>query len=411
MSFALLIVFRSVLGALLAGFCVFAFLTVWAARKWRRARKPLDPNWLPGVTILKPVRGVESPHVYSNFVSFCTQEYPVNRLQIVFGCLDAADPIIPFIHRLQEENPLLRIDLVVSTPEAVRGANLKVCNLLAMLPVAVHDLLILCDSDMRVEQDYVRRVVAPFRPHTDENSTESTREVGLVTCPYRGFRPQSLPAMLELIGIGADFIPSALLSRALEGVGFAFGSTIVLPRAVLKQIGGFEGLLDDLADDFRLGERTRAAGYEVVLSDYVVDDVLGNETFAAMWNRRLRWAKTVRSCRPIGYAGLFVTNGTAMGLLFCAAMGFNPIGLYALLAALVLRLTAAAIIALTCTEDHNLIRSLPLLPVSDLLGVCLYTASYFGNEIVWRGQRFKLLPGGKLEMLDGTAKQKSQTSG
>jgi ceramide glucosyltransferase len=313
--------------------------------------------------------------------------------------LNADDPAIPLIRRLQTDYPHLRIDLVCNGIRAFRGPNLKVCNLLAMLPLAQFDLLVLCDSDMRVEPDYVRRVVAAFRPDgtSPSHTLPSVNGVGLVTCPYRGSSVESLPAVLEALGIGADFIPGALVSRAMEGVGFAFGSTIALPRHVLEQIGGFEAILNELADDFRLGESTRAAGYEVVLSDYMVDDVLGAERFVGMWNRRLRWARTVRSCRPWGYAGLFITNGTALGLLFWAAMGFNIVGSTVLVSALSLRLATTAAIGATCTSDRNLIRYLPLLPISDVLSLCLYMASYFGNRIIWRGETFKLLPGGKME--------------
>ncbi len=387
----MMLIVHFVLNLMLAAFVFYSGLTIWAARKWARSRTALTPEFLPPVTILKPVRGVDA-HAYANFVSFCRLDYPADRVQLLFSALDADDPALALAERLQAEFPERDIEIVRPGPEAMRGPNRKVCNLAAMLPTAKHDLLVLCDSDMRVEPDYLRRLVTPFRP---EEATTG-RGVGLVTCPYRGCAPESLPAALEALGIGSDFIPSALVSRALEGVSFAFGSTIALPKSVLAELGGFEALFDELADDFRLGNGAAQAGYTVVLSDVIVDDVLGAERFGPMWSRRLRWARTVRSCRPAGYAGAVITHGIALALLFLLASHFALYGWLTFGAVLLLRLGVALFVAHRYTRDPNIARFLPLLPLSDLLGFALYMGSYCGSRIVWRGERFRLLPGGKL---------------
>ena len=206
-----------------------------------------------------------------------------------------------------------------------------------MLPHAKHDLLVLCDSDMRVRPDYLLRIAAPFEEKDGQAGELQTAKrdrtaVGLVTCPYRGASVKSVAAALEALSIGADFIPAVLVSRAVEGVSFALGSTIVVPRPILDEIGGFLPLVDELADDYRIGNAVHRAGYRVVLSDYVIDDVLGPESFTKMWSRRLRWARTVRSCRPAGYASAAITHGMVFGLLFLAASGFSASG-WAVLAA------------------------------------------------------------------------------
>lgn len=407
-----MLILQIVLGLLVCANVVYALLTLSAARLWHRARRPLNPDWTPGVTILKPVRGADA-EAYDNFVSFCRQDYPADRFQLLFGALDADDTALVLACRLKAEFPHLDIEIAGGSPESLLGHNRKVSNMARMLPHARHDLLVLCDSDMRVQPDYLRRIVAPFDPEYAANATEAPASgspdrhptpdtphpvppVGLVTCPYRGHHALSFAAKLEALGIGADFIPSAFVSRMLEGVGFAFGSTIALPRSVLDRIGGFEAIADELADDFRLGQGAAQNGYQVVLSDYVVDDVLGREKLGAMWTRRLRWARTVRACRPAGYAGSFVTHGTVLALLFLAATRFSVAGWLVLGAVLAVRMAVAGWIGLRYTEDADLIRSLPLLPVSDLLSFALYVASYCGRHILWRGERFRLLPGGRI---------------
>jgi ceramide glucosyltransferase len=401
----LLLGVRALLGLCLLGYGFYAALSIWAARKWRLQAPAANADWSPGVTILKPVRGVDA-EAWENFVSFCLLDYPKNRLQILFGALDSEDPAIELARKLQSLYPQIDIGIITRSDAGPTGNNRKVCNLLSMLPHAKHDLLALCDSDMRVRPDYVRRIVAPFAPKEPayrSNQSEiipNLKSVGLVTCPYRGTCVQSFAAILEALGIGSDFIPSALVSAALEGASFAFGSTIVIPRAVLDEIGGFEPLLDELADDYRLGNGVHRAGYRVVLSDYVIEDVLGAEQFGPMWSRRLRWARTVRACRPGGYAGAFITYGTALGGLFLASTGFGPIGWGVFAATLLVRFGSALWISTRYTGDRAILTFLPLLPISDLLCAALYVTSYLGNHIEWRGERFRLLAGGRLERIE-----------
>ena len=394
----------------LAAYVFYALASVVAAQRWRRSRGPVNSEWTPAVTILKPVCGTE-PEAYENFASFCRLDYPADKVQIVFGALNASDPALSLARQLQADFPAA--DIAIRTPsEPMPGHNLKVCNLLSMLPAARHDLLVLSDSDMRVEPDYLRRIVAPFEENkgkgnreqgTENNAVAQQSKIGLVTCPYRGKNPRSFAACLEALGIGADFMPSVMTSRMLEGVAFAFGSTIVLPRAVLEELGGFEALTEQLADDFRLGNGAAKAGYTVILSDYVVDDLLGAETFRAMTARRLRWARTTRSCRPAGYAGSLVTHGLPFALLFLCASQFHSPGWLALGVTLALRFLTAAWITLRCTRDFAALRCLPLLPLSDLFNFGLFLASFCGNKLIWRGETFRLLPGGQIQKAPGGA--------
>jgi ceramide glucosyltransferase len=239
---------------------------------------------------------------------------------------------------------------------------------------------------MRVEEDYLRRIAAPF----------ADPAVGLVTCPYRGFAPGSLAARLEALGIGADFTPSVFVAYYLWGVRPAFGSTIALTKETLREIGGFEALANELADDYRLAEAVDRLGKRVVLSDYVVDDSLGAESFGATWARRLRWAKTSRMMRPGPYAGAFITFTLPLGLLFAASTGFGGVGWMALAGAYLVRCAAALWVATACTRDPNVFRSLPLLPLSDLVSAALWLCSFFGSTILWRGERFRVARGGRL---------------
>jgi ceramide glucosyltransferase len=222
------------------------------------------------------------------------------------------------------------------------------------------------------------------------------RPLGLVTCPYSGALPVGPAAILEAIGIGADFMPAVLVSRILEGISFGLGSTMVIPREALDAVGGFEPLRDQLADDYQIGNRIKRAGYELMLSDYVAESILGPVRAKEMWSRRLRWARTTRACRPGGYAGLVITHGFALALLLCCALGFSPAGREILLTVAALRLSTAACVAIAA-GDRVVLRHLYIVPASDLVTFALYLVSFCGKSVRWRGEEFRLLDDGLLE--------------
>jgi ceramide glucosyltransferase len=265
-----------------------------------------------------------------------------------------------------------------------------------MYAKAKHDILLVADSDIRVEPDYLRRVVAPLRPQ------DRMARVGMVTCLYRGARATTLAGLLENIGISSTFGPEVCSARALEGVKFALGSTIVMRRELLERIGGFPALADYLADDFLLGNYTARAGYEVVLSDCVVEHVSGPDTMSEMWKHQLRWGRSTSASRPWGYRGLILTYGTATSLMALLAWGFSSFALGLFAATTLVRFLPVFVVGVWGLKDRSLARYFWLAPIRDLITFGVWVVSFFGDEIEWRGANFRVLPGGKLAPLDKT---------
>lgn len=371
-------------GLALAGiaYSVFALLGALAWQIDRRKQRALGLNFTPPVTILKPVRGADD-EAYENFASFCRQDYP--DYQIVFGVRTENDPAVPIIRRLMADFPERDIELVVSADEL--GHNAKVSNLQNILSKAKHNLLLIADSDIRVEPDYLRRVVAPMRQE----------HVGMVTCLYRGVNAQSFAARLENIGITAGFAPDVCSARLLQGVKFAFGSTIVFRRDLLERSGGFAAIADYLADDYLLGQAAAEAGYEVVLSDYVVEHVADKVGFGEMLKHQLRWAQAVRLSRPWGFLGLILTYGTATSLLALVAWGFSGFAWILFAVVMSARFLTVFVVGVFSLKDRALARYCWLVPIRDLVTFGVWAKSFFDDEICWRGETFKILPGGKLE--------------
>jgi ceramide glucosyltransferase len=376
-----MITLHTVLTALVACSWIYYALAMVAALRWRRSARAIEQAEPPPVSILKPLRGAD-PEQEASFGTFLQLDYP--RYQVVFGALDSTDSALETARCVQRD--YTGVDVAIAVGGEVYGLNRKACNLDNMLREAKHDLLVLCDSDMHVEPDYLRRVTAPFADPT----------VGLVTCLYRGYKPRGTAAALEALGIGADFAPSVLVANMTEGMSFAFGSTIALRTETLARIGGFRVLADYIADDYLLGRRVRDLDLRVVLSDYVVDDVIGCTSFRDMWTRRVRWARTVRAMRPSGYTGSGITHGVVLALLLAISFGGSGWGIAALAATLVWRAIAALFVC-RCTRDTNVMRSLHLLPLSDLVGLAVWVAGLLGRSVEWRGERFRVGRDGRLE--------------
>lgn len=384
-AFSLLFVVR--VGLLICVVAALAYYTlaIIAGCLWARDRqrqRALGLGFAPPVSILIPVRGADV-EAYENFASFCRQDYP--EFQLIFGCRDEHDSAVPIVRQLQTDFPTRPIDLVISAHEI--GTNAKVSNLHNMLTNAAHEHLIMVDSDIRVTPDYLRRVLAPMQQ----------AHVGMVTCLYRGANATTFAARLENIGIASTFGPEVMSSRALEGIKFALGSTVVTRRAILDQIGGFPAVADYLADDFVLGNLTAAAGYEIVLSDYVVDHIAAPDTIKTMLRHQLRWGRAVRISRPKGYAGLILTYGLATSLLLLWALGGTTFGWGLVTLTFLLRFVTALFAGVVLMQDRALLKYLWLVPLRDWFGFLVWLVSFGGNEIYWRGHRFVVLRNGKIK--------------
>jgi ceramide glucosyltransferase len=252
-----------------------------------------------------------------------------------------------------------------------------------MLTAATNDLVVMSDSDIRVTPDFLRTVAAEFQ---DSN-------IGVATCPYRAVPGASIWSRLEATGMNTDFWGSALVARMLEGMHFAVGPTIVARRRVLQSIGGFNRLKDYLAEDFVMGKFASEAGHGVILSSYVVEHHIGSTTFRQNVAHRLRWARSTRRSRPLGYAGQLFTMPFPLAVLTClAAPSWWPVLPFAF------AVRALAAYTVSARVLHSKINWL-LLPVEDLIGFFFWIAGFFGNTISWRGRRYQLFPDGRFELI------------
>jgi len=362
---------------------LYYLVCLWSAASFLRKRKASQATRsrraLPPVSILKPLKGVD-PEIYESFRSHCLQDYP--EYEIIFGISHPDDPAVASVRHLQQEFPGRAIRLVVC--EKILGTNVKVSNLAQMLGTARYEHLLVNDSDIQVERDYLARAMAPL---ADE-------QAGMITCLYRGIAAPTLWSKLECLGISTDFCAGVLVAQQIEGgLHFGLGSTLAFRRSDLARAGGFEAVVDFLADDYELGRRIAGLGLQVRLSEVVVETHLPAYDMRSFFAHQLRWARGVRDARIGGYLGLVSTFGLMWALVNVIAAGGRPWSWGVLGVVAFLRLGVALAVGRVVLGDRELAKNLWLLPVRDLIAVYVWMVSLAGHRVTWRGDRFELQNG------------------
>jgi ceramide glucosyltransferase len=351
----------------------------------RKSREMAHSGFHPPVSLLKPLHGAEL-NLAAHIASFFEQDYP--NYEILFCARCASDPGLRVARQVAACYPSVPAKfLVTGEPTYI---NAKVSSLEKMAAAASTDIFIISDSDVRVTPNYIREVVAPF-VHP---------KVGAATCLYRGVADEGLWAKLEAAGMSVEMTSGVLVANMMEGMQFTLGPTMAVRRGCVDEMGGFGYLGPYCADDFVLGNQVAALGYEVVLSDHVIDHVVLNLKFAASVKHQVRWMKSTRFSRPKGHFGTSLTFGVPFGLIaaFAAWCLHRPHLALALFAYSALaRALMAAVISAAVVKDRNVLQTTLLYPLRDLLGFCYWAASYTSTQVLWRGQAYRLREGGLMQ--------------
>ena len=368
------------LAALVAGSVVYGVLAVVAAVRYRAVCPPELGEATP-ISVLKPLAGVDDG-LEENLRSFFEQRYA--DFEILFAVRSPKDPAIALVEKLRAQYPAVRTRLLVTGEPPY--ANAKVYSLDRMLAAARHSLVVMADSDVRVNGSMLETIAREFQD----------ARVGLSTCPYRAVPGHSFWNLLEALGLNTEFMTGVLVARLLDGMRFALGPTIAARRATLERIGGFDAVKDFLAEDFVMGKLAAERGDGVILSSYVIEHRIGAQRLGPNLKHRLRWNRSTRRSRPWGYLGQIFTNPLPLALLLWM---LEPEWWPLAAAALVCRTAAAWAAAGLALRDRLTGRFWWLLPVQDVVAFLMWIGGFFGNTILWRGRRYNLLPDGRFQPL------------
>lgn len=346
----------------------------------------------PGVSVLKPVHGLE-PRLRENLESYFQQDYP--KYELLFCARYASDPALAVASELAAQYPHVPVRIV--TCGEPPGANAKLHSLATMFDAAAHPIMIFSDSDVYAAPSYIRDVTAPL----------SDRKVGVTNCLYRGVPLGGVWSLLAALGMTIEMPAGVLIARMLEGMKFALGPTLATRRDVIETIGGLRQFQDYCAEDFEIGRCAHAAGYRVLLSGHIIDHMSADTAFKKSFAHQVRWMLSTRFSRPAGHAGTIFTFAAPfgiLGLIACAMLGRADIGVLLLLWSWINRVLQAVGIGYATLDDKLSLKYAWLYWLHDLQGFIVWCASYLGSEVIWRGERYKLTHGGKMVKTRGQGK-------
>jgi ceramide glucosyltransferase len=373
---------------------VFLGMVLVGAGRFRQEARRQDrslaegPEFLPGVTLFKPLHGAEAG-LEGNLRSFFEQDYgsDLTRVEMLFCARTLDDEGMKIARRVAAEYPGVLSRFVASgEPWA---ANAKACSMTVMAKAAMHDLWVISDSDVRVDREYLRRVVLPF----------ADGKVGCVTCLYRGVAVGGIWTELEAVGMTVEMSSGVLAANLMEPMQFALGPTMVARRECVAEIGGFEAMVEYCADDFVLGNWIAAKGHRVVLSGHTIDHVVLNVGFMDSIRHQVRWMKSTRFSRPKGHFGTGLTFGVPFGILALVGallLGTPVLGWCCLGFSLIGRILQGWVVARFVVRERRPWRTAMLFPVRDLMGIFFWAASYGSHKILWRGEVYELLAEGRM---------------
>jgi ceramide glucosyltransferase len=355
----------------------------------RYARRPdAWPTSFPAVSVLKPLHGDE-PRLFDNLASFLAQDYR-GPIRFVFGVSDPADAAVAAIDRLKQAFPQADLQFVADPQR--HGRNGKVSNLVNMSREIAGEVVVLADSDMLVDPDYLTRVVGALEQPG----------VGAVSCLYRGISLPSFWSRLATGWVDTSFLPNLIVGVTLGLAHPCMGSTIALRRQTLDRIGGFAAFAGHLADDYEIGAAVRRLGLKVVVP---ARPVLGHTSAAtslsALLRQELRWARTIKTVDFGGFAGSLVTHVVPLALLTAALDGFRTRDWLLLVLVALLRFSLIMQVKRFVRKDTA---DLSLVLLRDLLSFAVFIGSFWPGSIEWRGHRFGVRSDGLLTTRDNTGR-------
>ncbi len=367
------------------GYLLMLLWGVWRFRRRHACPPQTADSQLPAVTMMKPLYGLE-PGLEKNLETFFLQDYP--QFEILFGTRDASDPALEVVRRLCQRHPKVNVRIVYSG-EPTR-ANAKVCTLEEMFRYTVHEYIVISDSDVSVGREYLRRLIPPL----------CGGRTGLVMCLYRGVPTGGLWSSLEALGMSVEMTGGVLAASMMGEVDFALGPTMATTRTAVDAAGGIAQLADYCADDYVLGNRIQQAGYKVEFSSEIINHYVVNRSFAASVRHNLRWMKSTLHSIPGGHMSSVLGYAMPFGLL--AALGGTlgghaVLGMELLAWTLLNRLLMCAAVGWGVVGDRRALTHCWLYPLRDLMGFLFWVGSYMGSTVEWRGERYKLLKGGRMQ--------------
>jgi ceramide glucosyltransferase len=363
----------AVLGLIGYGLQIWA---VWATLqercKDRGKESTAIPLPLPGISILKPLKGLDD-NLFDNLASICMQDYP--EYEVIFSLRDQNDPAYKVAGKIKDKYPDKDITILVERCNA--GLNPKINNLIPAYKIAKFEHILISDSNIMVDKNYLREIVGPMRDP----------EVGLVSNMIKGTGGRTFGSIFENLHLNSFVLGSVCFLDKLLKMPCVVGKSMLMKKQDIEAIGGFKAVKDVLAEDYLIGQKMHKMGKKVILSSYIIKNVNEYWGIRKFINRHTRWGKLRWKIGGIRYFSELFSNAVFMSVL--------PIFLWE--PSRITLAFAAGVSSIKILGDFYIGRKIKikmsfllyfLSPVKDIIIGLIWFAPILSTTVVWRGNRY-----------------------
>jgi ceramide glucosyltransferase len=277
----------------------FAMAVQWASAAVARLRRRLPParHQARDFSIVAPLAGGhDASAAYIGNLAALSQA----GAEVLICVADETDDAIARTRALWPQAPIL-----VGSDHTF---NPKLNNVRKGLEAASRPVVALCDAGIVLGVDELAAASAPL-----------SAQVGLVLALKAGQQPENFAAEMECAYINGHQARFLLAADRL-GMPVASGGVTILERDTLLRIGGHQGFLNYIADDYSVVRAVRdRLGLTTWLGNFMPRMPVGRRRWADVWRRQVRWGST-RLNLPIEVKALVLFE-PAIGWLVAALAG------------------------------------------------------------------------------------------
>jgi ceramide glucosyltransferase len=341
---------------------------------------PSSRHFCPPISILKPLKGLDDA-LFDNLVSFCNQDYP--DYEIIFSLEEAKDPALKVAQRIKELYPHKKISIVIKQMDF--ALNPKVNNLIAAYRISQFPYILISDSDVRVDNQYLAEIIKHMKdPH-----------VGLVSNLIRGIGSRTLGSLLENLHLNSFVIGNVALLVQFFRMPVVVGKSILVRRKDFEEIGGFDAVKNVLAEDYIIGQRMHKKGTKVITTGYMVNAVNHYRTLKLFFKRHARWGKMRWRLGGIGYIPEILSNAVFIACLPLVFLGPTPRTISLALMVSLLKILGDYSLGKRISSIHQF-RHYLLSPIKDIIIGLIWFVPFFSRTVTWRNNTYKITKGSLL---------------
>jgi ceramide glucosyltransferase len=389
-------IFYIFFGITILGLTVYCF-QILAIRKTLQGKdtgtieeNSFTPEPCPPVSILKPLKGLDD-NLFDNLESICLQNYPV--YEVIFSLQDYNDPAYKVVRKIKDKYPGKDITILVERCDD--GLNPKVNNLIPAYRIARYEHILISDSNVMVNEDYLQTIVRYM----------SDPDVGLVSNMIKGVGGRSVGSIFENMHLNSFIMGSVCFLDRFLKMPCVVGKSMLMKKADLNAIGGLKAVKDVLAEDYIIGKKMQSLKKKVILSKYIIGNINEYWGVRRFLNRHTRWGKLRWKIGGVSYVSELIGNPVFMS--FLPILLHEPSRMTISFAMLVssLKVLGDMLIGRVITKQDNWSSSEKneqlnfsafsmnplwyfLSPVKDLIIGLIWFVPLVSNTVVWRGNRY-----------------------